>query len=67
MTSGRSDLVEIAAEFRMERGNGIAIWDGARNAQGREVWIWLPASLVENHGDGTFTLPEWLAKQEDLI
>lgn len=28
---------------------------------------WLPKSQVEDNGDGTFTMPEWLAKEKELI
>lgn len=28
---------------------------------------WLPKSQVEDNGDGTFTMPEWLAKDKGLI
>jgi hypothetical protein len=62
----KSDLVEISALYRMEKGAGIAIWDGERDGTGREVWTWLPASLVERDGD-TFTMPEWLALQKGLL
>lgn len=29
--------------------------------------VWLPKSQVEDHGDGTFTVPEWLALERGLI
>lgn len=67
MTSGRSNLIEVAADFRRDTDRGIAIWDGDRDEAGREVWTWLPKKLVENNGDGTFTMPEWLARDKGLI
>lgn len=60
MTSGESDLVEIAAELRHETERALLIYDGSEQ-------IWLPKSLVEDNMDGTFTMPEWLAKDKGLI
>lgn len=28
---------------------------------------WLPKSQVEDNGDGTFTLPLWLAEEKGLV
>ena len=28
---------------------------------------WLPKSLTENNGDGTFTIPEWLAIEKGIV
>lgn len=53
-------LIDIAAEKRAETPKGIQIYDGATTA-------WLPKSQVEDNGDGTFTMPEWLAKDKGLI
>ena len=58
--AGKSDLVEIAGELRHQTPRGLLIFDGARQA-------WLPKALVEDNGDGTFTMPEWLAKEKELI
>lgn len=63
----KSDLIDIAAELRMVKGKGTAIFDGATDKHGREKWTWLPTSLVENNEDGTFTMPEWLALDKGLI
>lgn len=67
MTARRHDIIEIAAEFRLEREKAIAICDGSTDENGREVWAWLPRSLVEDNGDGTFSMPEWLALEKGLI
>lgn len=29
--------------------------------------VWVPKSQVEDNGDGTFTMPEWLALEKELI
>lgn len=60
MTTGRSDLVDIAAELRHETDHAFLIFDGART-------VWLPKSQVEQNDDGTFAMPEWLAKEKELI
>lgn len=60
----KSDLVDIEVEMRMEGSAAYAVWTG-ENDGGREVWIWLPKSLVTRDGD-TFTMPEWLAIEKGL-
>lgn len=59
-TSGESDLVDIAGELRHETDKAFLIFDGDKE-------VWLPKSQVENNDDGTFAMPEWLAKDNGLI
>ena len=56
----RSDLVDIAAEKRGETEKAFRLFDGARTE-------WVPKSQVEEGGDGTFAMPEWLAKERGFI
>lgn len=63
----KSDLIDIAAEKRMEKGAGTALFQGDKDENGREVWVWVPTSQIEDNGDGTFAMPEWLAKDKGLI
>ncbi|MDF1625620.1 MAG: hypothetical protein P1U84_04985 [Parvibaculaceae bacterium] len=60
-------LTDIEAEFRMDRPRAIAVWAGKEDEDGKEVWAWLPKNLVEDNGDGTYTMPEWLAHEKGLI
>lgn len=60
----KSDLVDVEAAFRMEGQAAWAVWNGEKDG-GREVWVWLPKSLVERDGE-TFTMPEWLAIEKRL-
>lgn len=53
-------LIDISCEVRGETDNAYRIYDGARTE-------WVPKSQVENNGDGTFTMPEWLAKEKGFI
>lgn len=53
-------LTDIAAELLHETKNAFLLHDGDTEA-------WVPKSLVENNGDGTFTMPEWLAKERGFI
>jgi len=53
-------LVDIAAEIKGETDLAWRLYDGARTE-------WVPKSQVENNGDGTFTMPEWLAKDKEFI
>lgn len=54
------ELVEIAAELRHETDKAYLLFDGTRTA-------WVPKSQVEDNGDGTFTMPEWLAQDKEFI
>lgn len=59
--NGRSDIIDIAGELRRETERAFLIFDGTREA-------WLPKALVEHDPtDGTFAMPEWLAKDKGLI
>jgi hypothetical protein len=29
--------------------------------------VWIPKSQVECNGDGTFTMPEWLAIEKEIL
>lgn len=53
-------LVDIAAEVKGETDKAFRIFDGSRTE-------WVPKSQVEQNDDGTFTMPEWLAKDKGFI
>lgn len=53
-------LTDIAAEKRGETERAIKLFDGSKTE-------WVPKSQVEDNGDGTFTMPEWLAKDKRFI
>lgn len=62
MNSGASDIIDIAAELKVETEKAFLI-DGG---DGKPVWV--PKSQVEyNTEDKTFAMPEWLAKEKGLI
>jgi hypothetical protein len=61
MTTGKSDLVDVAGELRRETDRAFLIFDGSKE-------VWLPKALVEHdEDDRTFAMPEWLAKEKGLI
>lgn len=62
MSDQDAKLTDVAAEFRRESPSGKAwlVFDGTKE-------VWLPKSMVERNDDGTFTMPEWLAKEKGLI
>jgi hypothetical protein len=60
MTSGRSDVIDIAAEVRGETDRAWRLSDGS-------VTEWVPKSQVEDNGDGTFAMPEWLAEEKGFV
>ena len=57
---GNSDLVDIAAEKRGESEKALKLFDGSRVE-------WCPKSQVQDNGDGTYAMPEWLAKEKGFI
>lgn len=59
-TSGASDLTDIAAELRGETDRAFRLFDGDRTE-------WVPKSLVEDNGDGTYAMPEWLAIEKGFV
>jgi hypothetical protein len=60
MTDRSERLTDISAEIRGETEKAIRLFDGAKTE-------WVPKSQVENNGDGTFTMPEWLAQDKGFI
>ncbi len=57
---GKRELVEITAEVRGETDLAWRLDDGSTTE-------WVPKSQVEESGDGTFTMPEWLAQEKGFI
>lgn len=55
-----SELVDIAAQIQGETPKAWRLYDG-------KITEWVPKSQVEDNGDGTFAMPEWLAKEKGFI
>lgn len=55
-----SELFDMAAEVKGETDKAWRLFDGTKTE-------WVPKSQVENNGDGTFTMPLWLAKDKGFI
>jgi hypothetical protein len=49
-------LFDFAAEIRHETDKAYLLFDGTKEG-------WVPKSQTENHNDGTFTIPQWLAEK----
>lgn len=56
----KKELIDIAATIVAETEKAWRLDDGTRKA-------WVPKSQVEKNDDGTFTMPEWLAKEKEFI
>lgn len=58
----KSDLVDTAVEVKHETPKAFLVFDGTRE-------VWLPKSMVEIVGtkSAIATMPEWLAKDKELI
>src|SRR5262245_21553111 len=54
------DIIEVAAELRRETERAFLLYDGSKEA-------WVPKAKVEDDGDGTFSMPEWLAMDKGFI
>jgi hypothetical protein len=57
---GKERLTDIAAEIKGETEKAFRLFDGTKTE-------WVPKSQCEDNGDGTFTMPEWLAKDKGFI
>lgn len=57
---GKSDLVDLELDIKIERDLAWLLTDGT-------VTDWVPKSQAENNGDGSFTMPGWLAKEKGFI
>lgn len=57
---GRKTLIDLAAEKRGETDKAVRLFDGTRTE-------WVPKQFVEDNGDGTFTMPEWLAIDKGFV
>ncbi len=53
-------LFDFAAELKHETEKAFLVNDGKKDH-------WLPKGMTENNGDGTFTLPEWLAIEKGIV
>lgn len=53
-------LTDIAAECKGETAKAFRLYDGAKTE-------WVPKQYVEDNGDGTYTMPEWLAQEKGFI
>ena len=56
----KRELIDIAASIEVETERAFKLFDGTRSE-------WVPKSQVEQNDDGTFTMPEWLAKDKGFI
>ena len=57
---GDNRLTEVAAVIRHQTPKAFLLFDGAREE-------WCSKELTEDNKDGTFTMPEWLAKETGFI
>lgn len=69
---GKKEIIDIAAILRHETPNAYLLSDGRTEIKKgdtapSELKVWVPKSQVEDNGDGTFTMPEWLAKEKGFI
>lgn len=53
-------LIDIEAQQLRSSDKGLLLDDG-------KVREWVPKSLVQDNGDGTFTMPEWLATDKGFV
>lgn len=68
----KKELIDIAAICRHETNQAFLLADGRSEIKKgdtvpSELKVWVPKSQVEDNGDGTFTMPEWLAMEKGFI
>ena len=66
MKDKTQELVDIDADIVVETKDAYCLSVEEDTFDAPEG-IWLPKSQVENNGDGTFTMPRWLAEKKDLV
>lgn len=54
------ELHDFSASQIFETDDAILLDCGGRNG------IWFPKKLTEDNGDGTYTVPEWLAIKKGI-
>ena len=59
-TAYNDRLTDIEARIIVETERGLKLDDG-------KVQEWVPKAQVENNGDGTFTMPEWMAVSKGFV
>ena len=59
----RYETLEFTGTLFRETDNASQL---ARDGPGTKL-NWVPKSQVEDNGDGTFAMPEWLAKEKGFI
>lgn len=69
---GKKEIVDIAAILRHETSSAYLLADGRSeikkgDTSPSELKVWVPKSQVEDNGDGTFAMPEWLALEKGFI
>lgn len=65
-------LIDVSAELRHETDKAYLLYDGRMEEEvggknKKELRIWVPKTMVEDNGDGTYTMPEWLALEKGFI
>lgn len=53
-------LFDFSAELKHKTDRAYLVNDGDKD-------FWLPKQFTENNGDGTFTIPEWLAIDKGIV
>jgi hypothetical protein len=53
-------LFDFAATLKHETDAAFLVNDGDKD-------YWLPKKLTEDNGDGTFTIPEWMAIEKGIV
>jgi hypothetical protein len=53
-------LFDFAGTLKHETEKAFLVTDGTKD-------YWLPKGMTENNGDGTFTIPEWLAVEKGIV
>lgn len=56
----KSELYDFSGQIRHETEKAYLIFDGTKE-------VWLPKAQTQDNGDGTFTIPRWLAEKKELV
>ena len=61
------EITDVDLEVRQERDLSWMVYAGDDDEDGKEKWVSLAKVHCENNGDGTFTMPVWLATEKGLV
>lgn len=61
------ETVTVDVEVIKQTEEAWLLWNGDEDYQGEPIHVWVPKSVAEDNGDGTFEIDERVAFDKGLI